>query len=514
MGIFSQLDANRESSVHDLLARKGITLEFQNNLESVPLDAQDSENMALIKRIFNSVTIRPTKIDMIIQRDAMYNNARRFICVLNRNNETGGGYQDLYGFNEFERERGKYIGESEKMISFSTFYSKHPAKNGAVRTPENIFRTSVFAQDIDAGKDGMPIEEQLRRLHGLVIQNRVPLPNKILFSGTGIQPFWFTESLMMKVGSKVYQTWEGIQRAIFAALDEAGLKPDPAVFNPSHNTRMVETINERAGGKLVRGYVLHTERKRLGFFINHYFTALHDVFKAAPVKKSGSKVVKSPKFWNQHSYAWGMIQDMNLIPELKVREGETIVGLQWRWRMATIVRFFAWIYWDDETMALKQVEEWWMNLPASEQEGTTLKEIMRRSKTADRYYLEFKQQMFDKKKYKQAGLFYKNETLVKELQLSVNIQLQLNIIKIRSYKDKSNENKTGKKWDTEYERTRNTIRRKEQGVSTHADKKRAKIEAITAALAANPNATVREIASKTGISVGSVQNYIKKIKGE
>lgn len=515
MGVFSEMHA-AGLTIRDMLIERGIIKCFVNNSVSAPFDHEDTENVKMIKEVFKDYAIFTiTKMDMLRQRDLMYNNSKRFICILNRNHATGSGYQDIIGYDQFDRVYQKYIQKSEKMICFSTLYSKFRQSNGKIRTIENINRTSVFVQDCDAGKKGMPIREQLERIAKLVKEGKILMPNIVLFSGSGIQLIWLIDNLIMKLNTKVFESWVGIQKAMFKALQEAGLDPDYRVLDPSHNTRLVDTFNLRAGNKLVRGYVLHTERKKLGDFINFYFTELHDVFKKSPkpkvkkAKKTASttgKVIKSPKFWSLRSYAWGMIQDMKLIPVLKEKYGETLVGLKWRWRMATIVRFFALIYYDCPVMAIKEVEDWWNGLPHSQRVGTSLKEIIRRSRTAERYYREFKENNFDKKKYKRAGLFYKNQTLIEELQLSVDIQLHLNIIKSRSYKDKDGK----KKWNTEYERKRKTLENRAKGIRSHAEKKKEKIEAIKAVLESDPNASTRDIEKETGIPYRTVARLIKE----
>jgi len=512
MGVFAELHA--EGMVfRDLLRERGIR-ELPNTAVSLPLDQKDIEHIQLIKSIFGSKFIlNPKKIDVLMQRNYIYNDSGRFICIVNRDNETGKGYQEYYGFREFEKQYEKYIKQPEKLICYSTLYSKYPTSDGTVRSMPNLHRTSIFIQDLDAGKEGMPIKEQLERINKLIVEKKILLPNLLLFTGTGIQPVWFIDNLMMKERSKVHETWVGIQKAMFEAFKEVGLKPDEAVFQPFHNTRMVDTINLRADGNTVKGYVLHTDRKRLGDFINHYFGQLHDVFKKNPSKKefATGQVVKSPKFWNMHSYAWGIIQDMKLIPVLKKKMDEPLEGLQWRWRMATVVRFFALVYYvGDERMALKEVEDWWETLTPDQQEGTSLREIVRRSKTAQRYYKEFKNDKFDKKKYKRAGLFYKNQTFIDELELSVDIQLNLNIIKKRTYTKKNEEGKLVKKYDTEYERKRKTLENRNKGIRSHDDKKSEKIALIKAVLEANPKVSIRKISEETGIPKSTVSDLKKE----
>lgn len=478
MGIFAEMQADG-LTYYDILKQNGSLREYRNDLKQVLFtDETDTNYISLIKQAFHlKAILKVVKVNIKQQADLMYSQKARFICILNRNDETGQGYQEFFGKHEFEREHKKYIGQEEKMICFSSLYSKFPTSNGTIRTVENIERTSIFIQDLDAGKNGMPISEQLRRIAKLVKEDKIEMPHMLLFTGTGLQPVWFIDRLMMKINSRVHDTWVGIQQALFDIFQEAGLEPDDAVLNPAHNTRLVETLNVRANGARVRGYVLRTDRLQLGHFINKHFGQLHDVYKKTPKRKNENKenkksVVKSPKFWNQHSFAWGMIQDMKNIVIWKAMHNESIVGLKWRWRMATIVRFNALIYYGGATdLALKEVENWWDTLTYEQREGTSLKEITRRSRTAEKYYNQWmKKELEEGSKYKRPGLFYKNKTLIDELQLSIECQVKLNVIKSRVERlEKDKDGNLKRVYNKEFERVRKTIERREKGVKERSE---------------------------------------------
>ncbi|MUL34746.1 hypothetical protein [Priestia megaterium] len=477
----------------DLLRERGQLKTYNNNLPATLLfDKTDRELVGLIEKHLQKLAkFEVTKINILQQQDLMYNKSGRFISVLNRNPETGGGYQEYYGFREFKEEYEKYINEKEKMICLSTLYSKFPTSEGIIRTVRNANRTSIFVQDLDAGKKGMSLDEQLRRVAELVHKKVIEMPNLILFTGTGIQLFWLIDNLMMKEGTKVFSTWKGIQKTLFTALEEAGLEPDPVVFDPTHNTRLVETLNARANDHRVRGYVIHSTRFTLSHFINKYFSVLHDIYKKQPKTKSKpatkgfikqregtreeveenqkKKVRKDPRFWTAHSYAWAMKEDMSLIAKYKAELGDSMQG--YRWRMATIVRFNAIVFYGgDYEQAIKAVEEWWNGLAEFQKTDTSLQEIIRRSRTAQRYYEEMMDGTFNPK-YKRGGLYYKAATLIKEFDIPLECQLMLNVIKSRVEK-RVKDPETGKLkrvLNKEYERARKNKENREKGVKERSE---------------------------------------------
>lgn len=525
MGIFAELQSEG-LSYYDLLLKQGKISTFPNDLyQTNHRDDKDNDYIDMIKRAFKlNANLKPIKIDMIQQTNLMYDSTGRFISILNRDEETGKGYQEYYGRHEFRENYKKYMNAPEKMVCFSTLYSKYKDANGAVRTVANIDRTSIFIQDLDAGKRGMSLLEQLKRIADLVRKRFIEMPHIFLFTGTGIQLVWLIDRLVMKAGTKVSDTWHGIQKAMFKVLEEAGLEPDPAVLNPVHNTRLVDSLNiHSAGGEKVRGYAVRTDRIRLGAFINKYFTQLHDVYKKNAPKKAGGggKVIKSPKFWTERSYAWGMIQDMMIIPKWKHLNGESIIGLQWRWRMATIVRFNSLLYSGGDTnFALSQVEEWWNSLAREQQQDASLKEMVRRSRTAERYYKEKMEGTWDKKKYKRGGLFYTNKTLIKELELSIDCQLHLNIIKsrIEGYK-KDEEGNLKRIYNKEFERARKNKENREKGVKerdTYLEK--AKQEGLQSETYLKVKELYEagykqvQIVKKLGISKGMVSRLVNRVK--
>ncbi|QSB50610.1 MarR family transcriptional regulator [Parageobacillus toebii] len=139
----------------------------------------------------------------------------------------------------------------------------------------------------------------------------------------------------------------------------------------------------------------------------------------------------------------------------------------------------------------------------------TWEEILTYTKSAETAYERFK-------KYRPDGYNYKNSTLVEKLKITKEEQKHMKIL-IDDQEKKERKSKRNARYYEEKQgeikeknKKRYHKKRQEQGKLSREEQKRLKIEKIKAFLAANPGATIREIAEKTGIPRSTVSRIMKE----
>lgn len=515
---------------------------YKNELpEIVVTDAVDESNKLLIQQTLGKMnSFKIKRITAHQQKDLLYNGKGRFVSIVHSGEERGTGYQTVHGWKQVDNELTNIQGQNNKFACFGTLYSKYPVKDlDAVRITENLENVSILTQDIDAGKSGMSLREQLERISQLVYSKQMPMFNLIMFTGTGIHIFWLIDNVFMKPGSASNWLWIKTQRYLFEVLDKAGLEPDKSVFQPAHNTRWDGTVNTFANNAVVRGYLINSKRMKLRDFKPYVFEKVRNKVKKPSPERDKSKdadviPLQARQFFiDIREYAQRFLDDLFLIPKLKDKQGQSLVGM--RSDMAAYVLFMAMICEEnednDEQFALNKLREWWHELP--QQQDTNFKEIYRRSKRAFRYYREFlrgKPLNYDptgKNGHKRAGLFANHRTLIEKWDLNLDIRLQMKCIKGRVIRvEKTDEViiKDGKAkpvykriFDQEFENARLKLYRREKGEQpreAYEAGKEAKMEAIKAVLIHNPKAKLKEIESITNLAYETVKKYAPIVKKE
>jgi hypothetical protein len=476
---------------------------FQQDLLSqepiIELDAVDQGKIQLIRNYFQ--VNKPIKVNAKKFIKKVFENTDYFICLFNKNVDIA--FNELFGVRkEVYRVIDRYENQKDKYIGYSTFVSKKKVdENGEKkkrRTIDNIRHTVCFVQDLDYYKWDISEGQALAMISELVDSKELEMPSIILFTGNGIQLIWLIDNVHMKQGSKSHSAWKAVQESMINVLRD--LNPDNVVKNPAAVTRLPNTINSR-NGKQVRAYLLRDERLPLGYFIENYLPVPEPDVR--PTKRIG-KVVHTPKLWSEFSLNRERENDVFRIVRYKQSNDENIVGI--RQHLALVLRFHALVSSNgDYDYAENQVCDLWDII--DQREHTTLEEVLRRSQLAERYYQEYKGEAkwAGEGQYKCPGLFYKNTTLVKQWDLSIECQIQLKTIKVKN---------------NEYERIRKNLERRNKGVNdrasylaTEKSKTSDKVLLLQEALKANPEATRRELAEMLGVTPQRITQLRKLIGG-
>ncbi|NMD72803.1 winged helix-turn-helix transcriptional regulator [Bacillus sp. DNRA2] len=462
------------------------------------LDAVDQEKIQLIRNYLQ--VHKPIKVDAKKFIKKVFEGTDYFVCLFNKNPDTV--FNELFGVRkEVYRVIDRYENKKDKYISYSSYVSKKSKdQNGdkkKVRTIENIRHTVCLVQDLDYYKFGISESGALATISELVDARELEMPHILLFTGKGIQLIWLIDNVYMKRDSKSHRVWTAVQESMMDVLKD--LNPDSVVKNPAAVTRLPNTINSK-NGQQVRAYLLREDRLPLGYFIENYLPFPEPDVR--PARKVG-KVVRSPKMWNEFTLNRERENDVFRIVEYKQSHNENLIGI--RQHLALVLRFHALVSSEgDYEYAENQVHHLWAIM--KQREHTSLDEILRRSQAAERYYQEYKGEVkwTGDGKYQCPGLFYKNTTLVKKWEIPVECQIQLKTIKVKN---------------KEYDRVRKNAERRNKGIVAREDyleqqndKKADKLWQLQKALERYPNATQRELAEYLGWSVGTVNNYMKRIK--
>lgn len=465
------------------------------------LDSIDEEKIQQIRyylQINKPIRVNASRFIRKVFEDTDY-----FVCIFKKNSTTK-GFNEFFGLRkEVFTVLDRYEDEKDVYISYSSYISKKGVVdeegNKKVRTIGNIRHTVCLVQDLDYYKWDIYEGQALEILSGLIEARELEMPHVILFTGSGIQLLWLIENAYMKQNSQSHKAWEYVQNYNLNVLKD--LNPDTVVKSPSAVTRLPNSINSK-NGKKVRAYVLRDDRLSLGYFLENY-----DLFpepdRKVPPRKSPGKVVYNTKGWNEFTLNRERENDVFRIVQYKESRNESIIGI--RQHLALVLRFHALVSSiGDYEYAEQRVIELWDTI--QQQEGTSLEEILRRSTSAERYYKEWTREIEwqGKGKYEQPGLFYKNRTLIKHWDISKECEIHLKTIKVR---------------DKEYERIKKEYYRRKKGVTdrtsylaSEQQKKEDKLWHLEQALTRYPGATQRELAKYLGWSLGTVNNYMKKMK--
>ncbi|WP_242230521.1 hypothetical protein [Bacillus cereus group sp. BfR-BA-01491] len=396
-----------------------------------------------------------------------------------------------------------------------------------VRVQDNIQYTYMLAQDLDFYKLGITEKEALSKISQLVIEGAIVCPTFIVYTGRGIQLIWCVKPFKNIKGYTNDREWRAVQETMISIFEEAGLNPDMVVKAPNAVTRLPQTPNRK------------TDTLVKAFYVNSYPLTLQDMVffhavlpypdrKVAPPKKEkktkGKQESKNQetkqqpkndytpsnisrlKNWNDFTLNRYREEDIFIFVKEAVKQDLNIIGKR-TW-LATILCFHALVSSDgDRNYAHKRLVQFWNLLVELKTDyDNSFEEMENRCEMAEKYYTDWVNGTWDKAKYSNGGLFYKNKTMLDKLGITDNyyIQWKMNTIKIKNNK---------------YEAARKRFERLEKGQvqgtmeeynERRKDKKEDKIWLLQKAMEQYPTATNKELAEKLDISVP----YVKKLKSQ
>lgn len=405
---------------------------------------------------------------------------------------------------------------------------KKTVKRG-VRVQENIQRTYMLAQDLDFYKLGVTEKQAMEKIAELVHNQKIVCPTFVVYTGRGIQLLWCVKPFKNIEGFTNDRQWRAIQEDMIRIFDEVGLYPDTVVKAPNAVTRVAQTPNIKSK-TLVKAFYTNSMPLTLQDLVFFHGVIPYPDRKVKPPKekpsnkekevvnlssevaqpvteREPSKVAKL-KNWNDFTLNRNREEDIFIFVREAVKQGLNIVGKR-TW-LATILRFHALVSsGGDSVYAQKRFIQFWNLLTELKVDcDNSFEEMEERSDMAQKYYDDWVNDKWDKSKYKQGGLFYKNATLLDELGIRDNyyIQWKMNTIKIKN---------------KPYEAARKRFERLEQGkVQGTAEEYNARrkeesvnnVNFIKVKSLFEQGMKQVDIVKKTGLSKSYVSKIVRKIK--
>ncbi|WP_448163654.1 hypothetical protein [Bacillus mobilis] len=329
-----------------------------------------------------------------------------------------------------------------------------------IRTQSNVVKTYLLAQDLDFYKLGMTFETAISIISRLIREGKIICPTMLVFTGQGIQLVWAVKPFRNIKGYTHDREWRQIQETMFNIFEKEGLNPDIVVKNPSAVTRSPETIN-RKSQTLVHAFHMNSANLLLSDFlflydIDPYADRVVKPKKKQNHKKAGSLASfvpsnKNTENWNEFSLNRNREEDLFIFVKTMNERNKSQHYIGMRNWLCLVLRFHALVSSDgDKNYALERTKSLFKVLDMTD---TTEDELMRRSEKAEEYYDEWKNDTWDKDKYVQGGLFYKNRTMLSLMKIEKDFEIQwkMKTIKARTHKYKEEAKKlkaaekTGKK---------------------------------------------------------------------
>ncbi len=126
-----------------------------------------------------------------------------------------------------------------------------------------LLRLNLCFVDLDTYKthwNGVPPEALSNRVWGYCLDEGIPAPSLILYSGRGLQVKWLLERPLPRAA---LPRWNAVQKQLVATLTPFGA--DPGARDASRLLRLVDTVNTRSGERVRVLWVNETEGE-----VKHY----------------------------------------------------------------------------------------------------------------------------------------------------------------------------------------------------------------------------------------------------
>ncbi|BBL36033.1 hypothetical protein Nstercoris_02312 (plasmid) [Nitrosomonas stercoris] len=372
----------------------------------------------------------------------------------------------------------------------------------------NLARVGLLFADLDTYREpwasGRTPEQLVESILYYCSQEGIPLPSILVFSGRGIQAKWLLDGTLPR---RALPRWNACQRYLIDRLSHLGA--DRQAKDASRVLRVVQTVNEKSG-EICR--VVHVENGSDGQPVRYNFEYLAEILlpvsrwkieqqhqeRKERANRRQLKLLPGDKTDNLHRFsgrqlAWHRLEDLRTLAKLRggIQEGERMLYLFWYLNFlllsgATNSRL---MYYEARALA-KEIDPNWLE---------NSKELMTLYSKA-KAYEKGEKISFGGREY--APLYTpRNDTLITLFQITDDEQAQLRTI-------------ISKKMAAARHRERETARRRAAGaVDREAYLEAANAKQVQAQALRAQGLSIRVIAQRMGVSVGSVSGYLKAATG-
>jgi hypothetical protein len=130
----------------------------------------------------------------------------------------------------------------DSYISQAEFSKRNRRKVNIARLPNNFLDLDYYKTENWAS---FKPEEMVNVILLHCVDNGIPVPTLIIFTGRGLQLKWILSSAIPR---QALPRWEAIQKALYTAFQPFGA--DPKALDASRVLRLVDTLNTRSGQRV------------------------------------------------------------------------------------------------------------------------------------------------------------------------------------------------------------------------------------------------------------------------
>lgn len=407
---------------------------------------------------------------------AQHGQADGYITLATKSNY--GFKQYHYKAEELEEQLSKWLGE-DVYFSQNTFYKPQ-------RKIENIRQLRSLYADVDCYLLNYDPDWVVGKIEIELIQEKLPNPNLIIYSGRGIALVWLIEP----VPYKALPLWQALQDHFLQQLKEVG--GDPQAKDAARVFRIAGSINSKSG-EVVKVQYRHNYRYALRDLQYEYLPKLQSN------KLKRGRPSKIQRIFNIYSLYHARLIDLIKLVELRNYD---VAGH--RETICFLYRYWLCCYSNDPQEALRNTVE--LNLDFKE--PLPLGEVEKATRSAEKAYMaqndDEANSIAIKNGYPGAGYNISNKKIIEWLDITSKEMRSLSTIIDKEEKRRRNTEHQRKK-----RRNEGVLERSEYNKSRKS-KKAENVALLKDLIQSHPNASNYKLAELMGLSEG----YIRKLKKE
>ncbi|GAA0472724.1 replication protein [Alkalibacillus silvisoli] len=391
-----------------------------------------------------------------------------------------GFHQYHYKPSELATVLSKWLGE-DIYFSQNTFYKPQ-------RQIENIRQLRSLYADVDCYLLNYDPEWVIGKLELELMDKEIPEPNLIIHSGRGLALVWLIEPLPYKA----LPLWQAVQDNFLKKLKAVG--GDPLAKDAARVFRVAGSVNSKSG-EVVKVQYRHNYRYVLRDIQEEYLPNLDP--KRKPKRGRPSKV---QRLYNTYSLHHARLMD--LIKLINLRNYDLKGHREY---VCFLYRYWLCCYTNDPEEAFNQT----MTLNLEFTDPLPSQEVERATRSAEKAFYarndEEANALARQKGYPGAGYNISNNKLIDWLEITEEEQKQLSTIigKTEKYRRNNTRRKTQR-------RNEGVLKRSEYNKSRKLKKDERKA-ILKDLMQQYPNATYRELAERSKMSVGYVHKLAKEL---
>lgn len=389
----------------------------------------------------------------------------------------GSWKQFHYHPEQLASELTEWLGENV-FFSQNTFYKPQ-------RRIENIKQLRALYVDIDCYALNYDPNWVAGKLNLEIFQERIPVPNIIIFSGRGLVCIWLIEP----VPYKALPLWKAVQNYFYEQLAFVGA--DKKSIDATRVFRIAGSVNAKNGKEVVVEYRLH-HRYVLRDLQSEYLPELNP----SQHHKLGRKS-KIVHLHNIHHLHYARLLDLVKLAELRDYD---LKG--YRELICFLYRYWSCCLTDDLDDSLEQMIEFNHEF----KEPLPEHEVIRATKSAEKAWnaktdVKANEEAISKG-YPGAGYNIKNKTIIQWLDITADEQQHLKTII-----DSTEKRRRKRERDKLYFREKNSSMTRAKYLENQQEKTEDKLWLLTNAIKRYPEATNVRLAQLLGVS----ESYIRKL---